>query len=80
MITPTEKVRALRAEILACPDADPILSYEFIAADADVSLATFKRSILPHLEIIEITDNRRGARRSSWEAFKTARVRKPKAA
>jgi hypothetical protein len=73
----TVKVRAERAAILARPDTDPLLSYRFMAADADVSIATFKRVILPHLEVVEITAHRRGVRRSTWEAFKTSRTRKP---
>jgi hypothetical protein len=84
MITVTEQIRAERAAILARKDTDPILSYNFMAADADVSLATFKRSILPRLEaagaIVEITDNRRGALRSKWDEFKASCTRKRQSA
>ena len=73
----TAKVMAERAEILARPDTDPLLSYDFCAADAGVSIATFKRNILPHLAVVEITARRRGVRRSTWEAHKTSRTRKP---
>jgi hypothetical protein len=80
MLTPTAQVRAQRDEILGRADTDPVLSYSFMAADADVSLATFKRSILPHLPVMEVTNHRRGVRRSDWEAYKTRRTRAPRAA
>ena len=71
----TEKIRAKRAAILARDDTDPVLSFAYCAADYGVSFATFKRSILPDLPVVEITDRRRGIRRSDHEARKTRRTR-----
>jgi hypothetical protein len=76
----TEKVEVKRAEILARDDTDPVLSFAYCAADYGVSLATFKRSILPDLPVVEISDRRKGVRRSDHEARKARRTRKPKAA
>jgi hypothetical protein len=76
----TEAVARERAEILARDDTDPILSFVYCAADLGISLATFKRSVLPDLAVVEITDRRRGIRRSDHEARKASRTRKPKAA
>jgi hypothetical protein len=73
--TSTEQVASTRAEILAREDTDPILTYVECAADYGVSLATFKRSILPDLPVVEITDRRRGIRRSDHEARKAQRTR-----
>ena len=80
MPTPTTQIKTERAEILSRADTDPVLNYNFMAADADVSLATFKRQILPHLPVVEITEHRRGVLRSAWQAFKASRIRKPRAA
>jgi hypothetical protein len=71
----TEKIHARRAAILARDDTDPVLSFAECAADYGVSLATFKRSILPDLPVVEITDRRRGIRRSDHEARKARRTR-----
>jgi hypothetical protein len=70
-----EAIRAKRAAILARDDTDPVLSFAEVAADYGVSLATFKRSILPDLPVVEITDRRRGIRRSDHEARKARRTR-----
>jgi hypothetical protein len=71
----TEKILAKRAAILARDDTDPLLSFAECAADYGVSLATFKRSILPDLPVVQITDRRRGIRRSDHEARKARRTR-----
>jgi hypothetical protein len=75
----SEAIRAKRAAILARDDTDPILSYAECAADYGVSIATFKRAILPHLPIVQITDRRRGIRRSDHEARKARCTRRPAA-
>jgi len=75
----TEKIQAKRAAILAREDTDPVLSYAECAADYGVSIATFKRSILPDLPVVEITDRRRGIRRSDHEARKARCTRRPAA-
>ena len=71
----TEKIQARRAAILAREDTDPVLSFGECAADYGVSLATFKRAILPDLPVVDITDRRRGVRRSDHEARKARRKR-----
>ena len=71
----TEKIQARRAAILAREDTDPVLSFGECAADYGVSLATFKRAILPDLPVVDITDRRRGVRRSDHEARKARRTR-----
>jgi hypothetical protein len=75
----TENVRRKRAEILARDDTDPVLSFDYCAADYGVSRATFRRNILPDLPVVEITDRLRGVRRSDHEARKTrvTRTRRP---
>lgn len=78
MPTVTEQIRAERDEVLRRPDTDPLLAYNFMAADAGVSLATFKRAILPFLPVVEVTEHRRGVRRSAWERHKTSRTRPPR--
>jgi hypothetical protein len=67
----TERVARERAGVLARADADPLLSYAECAADLGVSLATFRRSVLPDLPVVEISARRRGIRRSALEARKT---------
>jgi hypothetical protein len=55
----TQKIQAKRAEVLARDDTDPVLSFADCAADYGVSLATFKRSILPDLPVVEIVRRQR---------------------
>jgi len=80
MPTTTAQIKEARAEILSRADTDPILTYNQMAADAGVSIATFKRAILPYLPVIAVTEHRRGVRRSDWQAYLQSRTRKPRAA
>lgn len=76
----SDKFQELRKALLACEGGDPVLDYEYMAADAGVSISTFKRKILPYLPIVQITDRRRGCLRSNWEAHKRKRLHKPQSA
>jgi len=75
----TKKIAAKRAAILGRIDNDPVLSFAECAADYGVSLATFKRSILPELPVVDISDRRKGVRRSDHEARKARRIIQPSA-
>jgi hypothetical protein len=80
MPTVTAQIKAERDEVLRRSDTDPLLTYNNMAADAGVSLATLKRAILPFLPVVEVTEHRRGVRRSDWERHKRSRTRAPRAA
>jgi hypothetical protein len=80
MPTVTAQIKAERADILRRTDTDPLLTFNFMAADAGVSLATFKRAILPHLPVVEVTEHRRGVHRSDWRVYLASRTRGPRAA
>jgi hypothetical protein len=56
---------------------DPVLSYAESAAELGISIATLRRRVLPYVAIVEITDRRRGLRRSVVEGVKVARTRQP---
>jgi hypothetical protein len=75
--TITKQVRRLRAEVLERTDTDPILNFNFMAAEAGLSLASFKRDLLPHLPVVALTEHRRGVRRSDWLALLESRTREP---
>lgn len=66
----TQNVARARTAVLARQDADPILSYFECAAELGISLATFRRSALPELPVVELSARRRGIRRSDLEARK----------
>lgn len=75
--TITNQVRRLRAEVLERSDTDPILSFNFMAAEAGVSLASFKRDLLPYLPVVALREHRRGVRRSDWLTLLESRTREP---
>jgi hypothetical protein len=59
---------------------DPILSFEYIVEDLGISRATFHRVWRHMLPVVEISERRRGVRRSDYEAAKAARIRPGRAA
>jgi hypothetical protein len=59
------------------PDADRLLSFQECADDLGVHRTTFYRAVLPYLEVVEISAQRRGVRESVFEAFKRSRTRPP---
>src|SRR5688572_19138798 len=75
--TITKQVQRLRTEVLERTDTNPILSFNFMAAEADLSLASFKREMLLHLPVVALTEHRRGVRRSDWLALLESRTREP---
>ena len=48
-----------------------------MAAEAGLSLASFKRDLLPHRPVVALTEHRRGVRRSDWLALLESRTREP---
>jgi hypothetical protein len=54
-----------------------VLSFNECAADLGIHVATFRRNILPVIEIVEISSRRRGVTRGTLDAYKLSRTRPP---
>jgi hypothetical protein len=55
---------------------DPALTFRECADDLGVDLATWRRRVLPEVDVIDISPRRRGVRRSVHERFKTLNERR----
>jgi hypothetical protein len=56
---------------------DPVCTYQWCADDLGVHLKTWRRTVLPYVETIEVSPKRRGVRLSVHEAYKRTRTRPP---
>jgi hypothetical protein len=54
--------------------ADPILSFHQCAEELGMNVRTFWRSVVPYVDTVRLSPQRRGVRRSVLEAFKRART------
>jgi hypothetical protein len=68
---PVRQPGAARPQV---PAADPILTFQECADELGVKRRTFWRAVLPHLETVRLSPQRRGVRRSVLERFKRART------
>lgn len=67
-------MKNLRERLVENATSDPVLSISEMRADAGVSLSTFRRSWLPDLPMIQLSERRRGCLRSAYERLKTSRM------
>jgi hypothetical protein len=55
----------------------PVLSFQQVADELGVHKTTLYRSILPFLEVVEITEKRRGVTRAVLDNYKRKRTTPP---
>jgi hypothetical protein len=54
-----------------------VLSYQQCASELGISLITFRRNVLPVIEVVEISERRRGVTRATLDGYKVSRTRPP---